>query len=130
MDIINCFREEATGKNLSVVLPEGRDERIIQAARRLKDEDIARPIVLGTLAQLEASIEKAGVNLDGIETINPKQNDKLDFYAAVYSRKREGISPAVAKRIVSKPLFYAGMMVSCSFDSAIESDSRELLKQN
>jgi len=113
MDIISSFREKARGKNLSVVLPEGRDERIVQAARRLKDEDIARPIVLGTHAQIEASIEKAGVNLDGIEIINPKQNDKLDFYAEKYSRNREGISPAVAKRIVAKPLFYAGMMVSC-----------------
>ena len=47
MDIIGGFREKARGKNLSVVLPEGRDERIIQAARRLKDEGIARPIVLG-----------------------------------------------------------------------------------
>ncbi len=113
MDIISSFREKARGKNLSVVLPEGRDERIVQAARRLKDEDIARPIVLGTDAQIEASIEKAGVNLDGIETINPGQNDKLDFYAEIYSSRREGISPAVAKRIVAKPLFYGGMMVSC-----------------
>jgi phosphate acetyltransferase len=113
MDIISSFKAKATGKNLSVVLPEGRDERIACAARRLKDEDIARPIVLGTDAQIKASIEKAGVNLDGIETINPKQSDKLDFYAETYSSRREGISLPVAKRIVAKPLFYAGMMVSC-----------------
>jgi phosphate acetyltransferase len=113
MDIISSFTEKARGKNFSVVLPEGRDERIVQAARKLKDEDIARPIVLGTPAQIEASIEKAGVNLDGIEIINPKENDRLGFYAETYSRQREGISPAVAKRIVAKPLFYGGMMVAC-----------------
>ena len=72
MDIIGRFREKARGKNLSVVLPEGRDKQIIQAARRLRDENIARPIVLGKPEQIEASTEKAGVNLDGIETINPK----------------------------------------------------------
>ena len=113
MDIISSFREKARGKNLSVVLPEGRDERIIQAARRLKDEDIARPIVLGKPEQIKAAIEKAGVNLDGIETINTKESDKLDSYAQRYSRQREGISVAVARRIVVKPLFYAGMMVAC-----------------
>ena len=113
MDIISSFRSMAIGKNLSVVLPEGRDERIIQAARRLKDEDIARPIVLGKPEQLEAAIEKAGVNLDGIETINPKESDKLDFYAERYSSRRVGISVAVAKRIVVKPLFFGGMMVAC-----------------
>jgi len=118
MDIISSFREKARGKNLSVVLPEGRDERIIQAARRLKDEDIAQPIVLGKPAQIEAAIEISRaqgleIHLDGIKTINPKQSDKLDAYAEKYSRQREGISPAVARHIVVKPLFYAGMMVAC-----------------
>ena len=113
MDIIGSFRKKARGKNLSVVLPEGRDERIIQAARRLKDDDIARPIVLGQPEQLEAAIEKAGVDLDGIEIINPKESEKLDFYAERYSNRREGISIAVARHVVVKPLFYGGMMVAC-----------------
>ena len=47
MDIVSCFIEKVKGLDLSVVLPEGRDERIILAARRLKDDGIARPIVLG-----------------------------------------------------------------------------------
>jgi len=118
MDIISSFREKASGRNLSVVLPEGRDERIIQAARRLKDQDIAQPIVLGKPAQIEAAIEISRaqgleIHLKGIKTINPKQSDKLDAYAEKYSRQREGISLAVARRIVVKPLFYAGMMVAC-----------------
>jgi phosphate acetyltransferase len=112
MDIISGFREKVRGKNLSVVLPEGRDERIIQAARRLKDEDIARPIVLGQPEQIAAAINKAGVNLDGIEAISPKESDKLDVYADNYSRRREGISVAVARRLVAKPLSYGGMMVA------------------
>ena len=113
MDIIGGFKEKARGKNFSVVLPEGRDERIIQAARILTDEDIARPIVLGKPEQLEAATEKAGVTLDGIETINPKENDKLEDYVEIYSGQREGISIDVARRIVSRPLFFGGMMVAC-----------------
>ena len=113
MDIISSFREKVQGRNLTVVLPEGRDERILQAARRLKDENIAQPIVLGKPEQIDAAIEKAGVTLDGIETINPKESDKLDDYAESYSRQREGISVAVARHVVVKPLFYGGMMVAC-----------------
>ncbi len=112
MDIIASFKEKVRGENLSVVLPEGRDERIIRAARRLKDEDIAQPTVLGKPEQLEAAIEKAGVKLDGIETIDPKKSAQLDVYAEKYSRQRDGISAVVAKRIVVKPMFYAGMMVA------------------
>jgi phosphate acetyltransferase len=113
MDIISSFRERARGKDLSVVLPEGRDERIVQAARRLRDESIARPIVLGKPEQIEAAIEKAGVNMEGIETIDPKTSGKLDVYAERYSHRRKDISVAVARHVVVKPLFYAGMMVAC-----------------
>ena len=120
MDIVSSFTERVRGRNLSVVLPEGRDERIIRAARRLKDEEIAQPIVLGRPEQIEAAVEKAGVGLDGVTTINPKESDKLNLYADRYSSRREGIGPAVAKRIVVKPLFYGGMMVSCGdADTAI-----------
>jgi len=113
MDIIRRFAERARGRGLSVVLPEGRDERIIHAARRLKDEDIARPIVLGKPEQIRAASQQAGVHIDDIETIDPKESDKLDFYAEKYSSQREGISVEVARHVVVKPLFFGGMMVAC-----------------
>jgi len=119
VDIIGSFKERARGKNLSVVFPEGRDERIIQAARRLKDENIAVPVVLGKPGQIEAAIEKAGTGLDGITTINPRESDKLEVYAEKYSRRRADISVAVARRIVAKPLCYAGMMAACGDADAV-----------
>ena len=112
MDIVSDFREKLTGRNLSVALPEGRDERIVLAARRLKDEDIARPIVLGGPEQIDAAVQKAGVGLDGIEIIDPHRSEKLEFYADCYSRRRNGISREVAAHVVVKPLFYGGMMVA------------------
>ncbi len=113
VDIVNSFRGKVGGRGLSVVFPEGRDERIIAAARLLVDQDIARPIVLGKSEHLEEAIAKAGVSIDGIEVIDLKQSDKLDFYAERYSSRRTDIPPTVAKRIISKPLFYGGMMVTC-----------------
>ena len=113
MDIVGAFREKIRGKNLSVVLPEGRDERIIRAARRLKDQDIAQPIVLGKPEHIEVAIKKVGVGLDRIKTINPQKSDKLGLYAEKYSSRRDGIPSEVARHIVVKPTFYAGMMVAC-----------------
>jgi len=113
MDIVSSFRERIRGKNLSVVLPEGRDERIIRAARILEDEGIARPIVLGRPEQIDAAIKKAGVNLDGIRIIDPKANDMVDVYAEAYSRRRSDVPAKIARHIVVKPLFLGGMMVAC-----------------
>jgi len=113
MDIISNFKNKVRGKGLSVVFPEGNDERIIQAARILKDEDIAQPIVLGKPEHIEAAIKNAGVTLDGITTINPRESDKLDAYVKKYVEARDDFSAGTARRIVAKPLFYAAMMVAC-----------------
>ncbi len=113
MDLIKTFTQKVKERSFSVVLPEGKDERTIQAARKLKDGAIAEPIVLGKPEQIETATEKAGVTLEGIETINPKESDKIDTYVEKYIEGRDDISAAIAKRMVFKPLFYGGMMVAC-----------------
>jgi len=112
MDKITQFKEMARKRKLSVVLPEGNDERIVAAARILKDEDIARPIVLGKAEEIEGARNKAGVSLEGIETINPRESDRLEAYAGKYVAGRADLPPAVAKRLLIKPLFFGGMMVA------------------
>lgn len=113
MDIIDGFVEKVRGRGLSVVLPEGSDERIVAAARILKDEDIAEPILLGKEEELASAGKRAGVVLDGIERTEPVESERLGFYVEKYVSSREGISAAAARRILSKPLFYGAMMVAC-----------------
>lgn len=81
--------EKIRGRGLKVVFPEGNDERIVAAAKRLREERLAEPIVLGELAASE----------------------RLEAYAALYVKGRPDSNPTVARRIASKPLFHAGLMV-------------------
>lgn len=113
MGIIDGFITKVSGRNLKVVLPEGNDERIILAARQIKDENIAEPIVLGKPEKVAEAVEKAGVSIDDITVINPKESDKLAEYTQKYIGDRDDIKEGIAKRMVSKPLFFAGMMVKC-----------------
>lgn len=92
-------RARALGKRL--VLPEGEDERIQRAARRIRDEGIARPVVLSD----------APLALDGIEVRAPSLSDRIGAYAQAYVAGRPATSERLARRIVGKPLFHAGMMV-------------------
>jgi phosphate acetyltransferase len=94
-----------------LVMPEGQDERILRAARRLSDERIARPIVLGGAAELAAAAARTGVSLEGIDTADPDASPRLAAYAELYSAGRPGAGARLAQRIVRKPLFHAGMMV-------------------
>jgi len=112
-DIVQDCLEKVRGRGLAVVLPEGRDPRIAQAARQIKDQGIAEPVVLGKSEQIEAAVQEAGVSLVGIRTLDPKDSPRLDAYAEEYGRGRDDISPGIARRMVVKSLFHGGMMVAC-----------------
>jgi len=113
MDIVADFKQKVKGHGLRVTLPEGEDERVITAARKIVDEQIGSPILLGDPGKIEAIAKKNNVSLEGIKVINLKNNDKLDAYAAEYIKGRDNLTYALARRMVAKSLFYGAMMVRC-----------------
>jgi phosphate acetyltransferase len=112
MDLIQQLSTSAKSRSHRLVLPEGNDDRIVLAARQLKDQGMAEPILLGKSEDIAAAASKAGVGLDGVTQVNPREGEKLEAYAAAYARQR-GLDVKVARRLVVKPLFYGGMMVAC-----------------
>lgn len=92
IDVVGRCVDKIRGRGLRVVFPEGNDERIVAAAKRLREEKIAEPIVLGVLGDIEAS-------------------DRLEAYAALYVQGRPDSNSRIARRIAAKPLFHAGLMV-------------------
>ena len=119
MDLVEHLVERAKSRRRSVVLPEGDDPRIVQAARRLHDGGIARPVLIGERAGLEAAAAAAGVPLDPIETVSPATSGALAAYASLYVEGRPKTNERVAKRLLAKPLFYAAMAVKAGDADAL-----------
>jgi phosphate acetyltransferase len=109
-DLITDFMTAAKGRGQTVVLPEGGDARVAAAARRIADEQIAVPIVLGTRQEIEQAAVEAGVALADVRTINPAEAENLASYTAAYAAER-GLKEGVAKRMVARPVVFGGMMV-------------------
>ncbi len=120
MDLVERLVAQAKQRRRTIVLPEGDDPRILQAARRLHDEGIARPILIGARAALEeAAAAAAGVPLAAIESVAPAESGALDAYAALYLEGRPKANERVAKRLLAKPLFYAAMAVKAGDADAL-----------
>ena len=118
MDLIEQLVERAKSRPRSVILPEGDDPRILRAARRLHDEGIARPILIGERASLEAAAG-TDIPLESIESVSPSSGDALDTYAALYVEGRPKANEGVARRLLSRPLFYAAMAVKAGDADAL-----------
>jgi phosphate acetyltransferase len=111
MDLLDRLFDIARQRNRKIVLPEGDDARIVAAAARLKLEKLARPILLGVAETLKTIASDAKVSLDGIEIADPRSDARLQHYGAALASVRESMTPAMATRLVSKPLYFGGMMV-------------------
>jgi phosphate acetyltransferase len=108
--IERCF-DTARSRHFKIVLPEGDDIRVLAAARGLIDREIAHPIVLGAPDAIAETARAAGIALSGIALIDPRSDARVQSYGAACAAARETMTPAMGTRLVSKPLYFAGMMV-------------------
>ncbi len=113
MSIIDGVKEKARANPKTIVLPEGDEARTVQAAQIIKNEGIARPILLGKAESVRESAKLNGADISGIEIIDPDTSPLLTKYAdCIYEmRKAKGVSPEDALKLARDPMYYGIMMV-------------------
>ncbi len=97
-----------------IVFPEGEEVKILRAAQRLVDEEIAKPILLGRPDVIRARMTELGLDLEGVEMIDPAQSAKLEVYAEeLYGlRNRRGVTRNEAEHLLRNPNMFGSMMVN------------------
>ncbi len=97
--------------NKHIVLAEGEEERIINAALIIKQQGIARLTLLGDEKVILSKVEEGA--LDGVQIINPTTSDKAEEYAnLLYElRKAKGMTIEKAKELTKLPLYFGCLMV-------------------
>ncbi|MBE6459028.1 MAG: phosphate acetyltransferase [Alphaproteobacteria bacterium] len=105
--------EKAQKLNKTIVLPEGEDERVLQAAHEASVRKIAKMIILGNVDEIKAYFDKQGWNLDGIELLDPAKSAKLGEYAKLLYelRKDKGMTEEEAAKTVLIPNYFGTMMI-------------------
>jgi len=97
-----------------IVFPEGEEVKILRAAQRLVDEEIAKPILLGRPDVIRARTKELGLDLEGVEMVDPAQSGKLEVYAEeLYGlRNRRGVTRNEAELLLRNPNMFGSMMVN------------------
>ncbi len=113
MSLIDLVKVKARADIKKIVLPEGDEPRTVKAARIIKDDSLAVPVLLGNRESIEKVASESGVDLTGIETIDPVSSDKLREYADLFYelRKAKGVTPEAALETVKDVMYYGIMMV-------------------
>lgn len=108
---IDSVKAKAKSDLKTIVLAEGEELRTIQAAAIVKAEGYAKNVLLGDPEKIKKIAADEGLDIDGIEIINPAEGS--EEFAALFAelRKKKGVTFEQAKEIVKDPLYYGVMMV-------------------
>lgn len=86
MDFVKDLRAKAKAAGKTIVLCEGEDKRVVEAASVIVKEGIAKIILLGNADE----IAKFGFDMSGVKIVDPKSDSNADKYAEVLYKAREG----------------------------------------
>ncbi|MDD3725777.1 MAG: phosphate acyltransferase, partial [Candidatus Ratteibacteria bacterium] len=111
MGLKGHFIEQAKRANKRVVFPEGADERIQKAAEVLKKEGIASPVLIGNTGELTSLASQRGIDLTGIDIIDPVSSPLRSDLVLLYSESRK-VKQGVAERILRKDIVFGGMLLA------------------
>ena len=111
--IIDEIKAKAKQFKKHIVLPDAMDERAIQAARIILDEQIAHVSLIGNEEAIRSKAQQIGVGLEKIYIVDPDTSEKLSDFTHIFFnlRKSKGIQFEQAQQTMKHPLFFGAMMV-------------------
>ncbi|MBX7257875.1 MAG: NADP-dependent malic enzyme [Candidatus Hydrogenedentes bacterium] len=96
-----------------IVFPEGDHPPILKACEAILDEGIAHPILLGSKTRISSLCAELGLNLQGVDIIDPKETDRHDHYEQEFyaMRQRKGVTMQRAHELMLMRNYFGAMMV-------------------
>ncbi len=113
MSLMDQIKVKAKNEKKHILLPEGAEDRTVQAAALIQKEGIADVTLLGNPEAIAATAKKYGVSLTGVGIVDPETSKDLPRYIDTFyeMRKEKGVTPEKADKTMRNPLFFAAMMV-------------------
>jgi phosphate acetyltransferase len=105
--------ERARSDPQRIVLPEGEDDRILKAAGRLIQRNVAELTILGDEPQIRSRCAELGVDLSEAKVLNPRTSDLCDQFAEQYAelRKHKGVTVEQARETIQDVSYFGTMLV-------------------
>lgn len=115
MDILEYCKEACRKQPGTVAFPDCLDQRVLEAARKLKDEGLAEPVLVQSPFAVRNKMRESDMRAFGLTVVDPGSPTLVarnadDLIAAQQARGRQ-VSPEQAGQAARNPLTAAAMMV-------------------
>lgn len=123
MKIIDEIIQKAKKVKKRIVLPEATDERVVEAAKIIKEDNIADVVLVGCKEDINKVANNINVDVSDIEIIDPvKSNMHDEFVEFLYElRKSKGMTYEKAQELVKDPVYFGVIMVKLGYADGLVS---------
>ncbi|UQS83816.1 phosphate acetyltransferase [Bombilactobacillus thymidiniphilus] len=112
MELFESLKQKISGKNKKIVFPEASDQRILQAAAQLKQDNLLEPIFLGDATNITQKASELGIEIKGISIIDPNNYADYEYMVEAFVKRRNGKnSPEQAKNMLRDFNYFGTMLV-------------------
>ncbi len=113
MNILEQIQDRARLLKRHIILAEGTDPRMVEAARELKEKDVCEITLIGNRAEVERLAAAQGLSLKAREIVDPAQSEWLDGFANEFfqMRKAKGMTYEKARELLQNELYFSAFMV-------------------
>ena len=111
--ITQKIRRRAAADVQHIILPEGEDARVVQAAEICVRDKIARITLIGDEEKIRQAARNAAANLNGVEIIDHRKSGDFGNIARFYHelRRAKGVTLEEAEQTVKDPLYFGNLLV-------------------
>jgi malate dehydrogenase (oxaloacetate-decarboxylating)(NADP+) len=112
--LLSGISNKAKSDPKCVVFAEADHYKILKSAQIVRDEGIARPILLGNKDRINKIVKETGLDLEGMQIIDPSQEtENIERYAQFLYKKRQrrGINLFQARKMMLDRNYYGACMV-------------------
>ena len=111
MDMFAKLIENLRATRRTIVFTEGPDKRILEAAARLKKDDLMDIILVGNAEEVKAAAAAGNFDIDGLTILDPETYEGMDEMVAVMVTLRKGKMTADECRAALRKGNYFGTML-------------------
>ncbi|QHE53877.1 phosphate acetyltransferase [Pontibacillus sp. HMF3514] len=111
-NLFDSLRDKLSGSDKHVVLPEGKDDRILEAASKLGEEGIVTPVLVGNKDEVKQKASELSLNIEKSDIVDPANYEDFDAMVQSFVERRKGkVTEEKAREILLDENYFGTMLV-------------------
>ncbi len=110
---LHAVVQKARANPQRIAYADAHDPKVALVVKRVLEEGIAHPILVGPKDEIEASLARARVNPALVQIVDPRTDERAESFAQLYwlKRRRKGLTLIDARQQVRRSDYFAALMV-------------------